>query len=208
MGRTGSLFIVSGPSGAGKSAIAAALLGSVSSLQFSISYTTRAPRGQEANGVEYHFVSKEEFESLICDGSLLEWAEVYGNLYGTSKKVVRTILASGNDVLLDIDVQGAKRVRTQCPDAISVFILPPSYLVLRQRLEQRQLDRDYVIEQRLKIAGQEIRHYRDYDYLIINEDLERSIEDLRAIITGSRCRLAVRSEAARMIVATFGGVDD
>ena len=122
MARRGTLIIVSGPSGSGKSAIAAGVLGSLANLQFSISYTTRVPRGQEVSGIEYHFVSRERFDQLIRDGEFLEWAEVYGNLYGTSRRAVDAVLDSGKDVLLDIDVQGAKLVRSECPGAISVFL--------------------------------------------------------------------------------------
>ncbi len=207
MSRTGNLIIVSGPSGAGKSALSSSALTSIPRLKFSISYTTRAPRGTEQNGVEYHFVEKAEFEALIRQSELLEWAEVYGNLYGTSRKVVDEILDEGDDVLLDVDVQGAFSIRRRRPEAVTVFILPPSFKVLRERLESRKEDKKYVIQQRLKIACQEIKSYRDYDYLIINEDLGRSIEELRAIILGSRCRRAARAEAAESIVATFGGFD-
>ncbi len=207
MRQCGNLFIVSGPSGAGKSVISSALLGSVPRLKFSISYTTRPPRGSERDGVEYRFISRSDFEALIGRGELLEWAEVYGNLYGTSLTMVQQILDAGDDVLLDIDVQGARSIRQKRPDAITVFILPPSYQVLRERLEKRRLDKAYIIEQRLGIAGWEIRQYKDYDYLIINDYLEQSVEDLKAIILGARCRLEVRAEAAGRIVDTFGGVN-
>ncbi len=207
MTRTGILFIVSGPSGAGKSALAGCVLESVPGLKFSISYTTRAPRGQERDGVEYRFVSRSEFDGLIAGGELLEWAEVYGNLYGTSRSCIDEILARGDDVLLDIDVQGARSIREKRPEAVSIFILPPSYPVLRERLEARKLDKDYVIEQRLRIACSEIRSYRDYDFLIVNQELNRSIDELKAIILGSRCRLSARAAAARIIIATFGGLD-
>ncbi len=207
MARRGSLFIVSGPSGAGKSAIAASVLNAVPDLRFSISYTTRQPRGDERNGVEYNFVGEEEFKGLIESGELLEWAQVYGNYYGTSRRRIDEILEQGTDVLLDIDVQGARSIRERRPDATSVFILPPSYRVLRERLESRKLDKEYVIEQRLKIACQEIVHYRNYDYLIVNDTLGDSIRELTAIILGSRCRMTVRAEVAKSILATFGGVD-
>jgi guanylate kinase len=207
MSHNGTLFIVSGPSGAGKSAIAAGVLESVPDLRFSISYTSRQPRGDERNGVEYHFVSENEFKELIENRELLEWAMVYGNYYGTSKRGVEEILGKGQDVLLDIDVQGACSIRNFRPEAVGVFILPPSFQVLRARLESRKLDKQYVIEQRLKIACKEITHYRNFDYLIINAALDDSINQLRAIILGSRCRLAARAEAAKSILATFGGLD-
>jgi len=207
MARSGSLFIVSGPSGSGKSALAASVLATVSNLRFSVSYTTRPPRGNEQNGVEYYFVSPEEFEELRRSGQLLEWANIYGNLYGTSRKGIEEILQRGEDVLLDIDVQGARSLREKCPQALSVFILPPSFQVLRERLEKRKLDKKYVIEQRLRIACDEIQQYRHYDYLIINDEFEKSADELKAIVTGSRCRLDVRAERAESILKTFGGVD-
>ncbi|MBZ5496851.1 MAG: guanylate kinase [Acidobacteriia bacterium] len=207
MPRKGSLIIVSGPSGAGKSALASAVLAILPGLRFSISYTTRAPRGNEREGVEYHFVTKSEFEALIRGGDLLEWAEVYGNYYGTARRFIDDRLEQGDDVLLDIDVQGARTMRGKRPDAISIFIMPPSYQVLRMRLENRRLDKEYVIEQRLKIARREIVQYRDYDYLIVNDEFDVSVEKLRAIILGSRCRMTSRAESAESIVATFGGMD-
>jgi guanylate kinase len=208
MVQTGNLIIVSGPSGAGKSAVALRVLESLPGLSFSVSYTTRAPRGFERDGIEYHFVNRSGFEKLVEGGELLEWAEVYGNYYGTSRKCVDELLGRGEDVLLDVDVQGARSIRQKRPEAISIFILPPSYQVLRERLESRKLDKAYVIEQRLKIACNETIHYRNYDYLIINDDLGKSIEELRAIILGSRCRMKARAEAAERIVATFGGVNE
>jgi len=207
MACAGKLIIVSGPSGAGKSALAAAVLKSMANLKFSISYTTRAPRGKERDGVEYYFVGRDRFRELIEAGELLEWAEVYGNLYGTSKAKIEASLESGEDVLLDIDVQGARSIRSKRPDAVSVFILPPSYEVLRHRLESRKLDKDYEIEHRLKIARQEILSFTHYDYLIVNQDLDESVGELKAIVTGLRCRMAARAEKAKSIIATFGGLD-
>jgi guanylate kinase len=204
----GSLVIVSGPSGAGKSALAGCVLQSVPNLKFSVSYTTRAPRGFERNGTEYYFVSHREFQELVQQDALLEWAEVYGNLYGTSRQHVDAVLNQGFDLLLDVDVQGARTIRGKRPDAVTVFILPPSYAVLRQRLGDRNLDKDIVIGQRLRIACAEIKQYGDYDYLIINEDLDRSQQELTSIILASRCRRDVRAERARSIVATFGGWDE
>ena len=207
MPQKGSLIIVSGPSGAGKSALASAALADLAGLQFSVSFTTRAPRGNERDGVEYHFVSRAQFEELIRSGDLLEWAEVYGNYYGTARKFIDDRLQDGGDVLLDVDVQGARTIRGKRPDAVAIFIMPPSYGVLRKRLENRKLDKEYVIEQRLKIARREITQYHDYDFLIINDDFRESVEELKAIILGSRCRMASRAESAASIVATFGGLD-
>jgi guanylate kinase len=207
MARIGSLIIVSGPSGAGKSALVSGVLNLVPHLKFSVSYTTRPPRGTEKNGVEYFFVSRHEFESLIGRNGLLEWAEVHGNYYGTSRQFVDDLLRKGEDVLLDIDVQGAKIIRQNRPDALGVFILPPSYEVLRARIERRSLDSGVVIQQRLKRACEEIRHYKEYDYLIINEDLGSSIHELESIISGARCRMAARIDYAKSVLATFGGID-
>jgi guanylate kinase len=182
-------------------------LGALPGLRFSISYTTRPPRESERDGVDYHFVTRTQFETLARCGELLEWAEVYGNFYGTSRKFVDETLEQGDDVLLDVDVQGARSIREMRPCAIRIFILPPSYRILRSRLENRKLDKDYVIENRLRIACREITQYRDYDYLIINDEFERSSEELKAIILGSRCRMAARAESAESIIATFGGLD-
>jgi guanylate kinase len=203
----GNLIIVSGPSGAGKSALVGGVLESMPQLHFSVSYTTRAPRGAEKNGVEYFFVDRSEFQRLIEKDDFLEWAEVHNNFYGTSKRFVDQILESGNDVILDIDVQGARIIRTKRPDATAVFILPPSFQVLRERLERRQLDDGLVIAQRLRRACNEIRHFMEYDYLIVNEDLGGSIDDLKSIIRSARCRITARIDSAKSILTTFGEID-
>jgi guanylate kinase len=207
MSQKGCLFIVSGPSGSGKSAIAGSVLQGMPSLRFSVSYTTRAPRGTERDGVEYHFVSKEQFESMVRSNEMIEWAQVYGNYYGTQEKSVDALLSKGLDVLLDIDVQGAAAIRLKRPDSVSVFIMPPSYQVLRERLESRRLDKQYIIEQRLRISCEEITRYKDYDYLIINDELSRSTDELRSIILGSHCRMEQRSGLAKRVLETFGGLD-
>jgi guanylate kinase len=203
----GNLIIVSGPSGSGKSSISSGALEALPGLRFSVSYTTRPPRGGEKDGVHYRFVTRGEFDRLIACGELLEWAEVYGNLYGTSGRVIQEVVDRGEDMLLDVDVQGARSIRQKRPGAVSVFIMPPSYEVLRTRLEQRKLDKDYVIEHRLRIACSEVRQYVDFDYLIINEELPRAVGELKAIITGTRCRMSRRGGSAQAIVASFGGVD-
>lgn len=203
----GNLIIVSGPSGAGKSALVNGVLRSLQRIRFSVSFTTRAPRGTEKDGVEYCFVDRNAFQLLIRDDAFLEWAEVHNNYYGTSRKFVDDVLRSGDDVILDIDVQGAQTIRTKRRDTISVFVMPPSYKVLRERLEQRSLDVGVVIEQRLKRACNEIRCYEEYDYLIVNEDLDESIKELEAIISGNRCRKASRIETAKLVLDTFGGID-
>jgi guanylate kinase len=205
--RNGNLIIVSGPSGAGKSVLASRVLQRVPHLRFSVSYTTRAPRGAEQNGVEYFFVSPDEFQALIRGNDLLEWAEVHGNYYGTSRKFVDDLMQQGEDVLLDIDVQGAAIVRQKRSDAVGVFILPPSFEVLRDRLMRRSLDPGFIIEKRLKIACKEICHYKDYDYVIINEELGSSTLDLQSIILSARCRTNARNERAESVMATFGGIN-
>ena len=203
----GNLIIVSGPSGAGKSALVGSVLKLVSGVRFSVSYTTREPRVTETDGVEYFFVNRPEFESLIRSNSFLEWAEVHGNLYGTSKAFVDDLMMQGYDVLLDIDIQGAGIIRKTRPDAIGIFILPPSFDVLKSRLVHRSLDAETVVEQRLRRACKEISHYQEYDYLIVNEDLGSAIRELESIIVGARCRTAAKVESVKSILATFGGMD-
>jgi guanylate kinase len=203
----GNLIIVSGPSGSGKSTVASSVLEALPGIVFSISYTTREPRRNEKNGVEYNYVTKDEFERLLHAGELLEWATVYDNYYGTSRRFVDEALERGQDVLLDVDVQGAHTIKGKRPEAVTIFILPPSYKILRERLERRALDKRYVIEQRLKIACQEVAYYRNYDYLIINDEINQSVAELKAIILASRCRMSSRVEMAKSVVSTFGGVD-
>jgi guanylate kinase len=203
----GNLIIVSGPSGAGKSVLVGGVVNRVPRVKFSVSYTTRAPRINERDGVDYFFVDRPKFQSLIRDECLLEWAEVHGNFYGTSKSLVDDCMQQGDDVLLDIDVQGADILRCKRSDSIGIFILPPSYQVLRERLLRRSLDDGVVIKQRLKRARNEISHYEEYDYLIVNEDLGNSIQELESIILGARCRRNARIESAKSVLATFGGMD-
>ena len=205
--RYGNLIIISGPSGAGKSAVAEYALRTLGDIQFSISHTTRAPRGGERDGVEYFFTDREKFESLAAAGEFLEWAEVHGNYYGTSRGFVDGFLRQENDVILDIDVQGARSVKKARPDAIAIFVMPPSFDILRERLMRRRLDEADVIEKRLKIAREEITHFTEYDYLIINDDLENAERKLVSIIVGARCRIDTRSGAAASILKHFGGID-
>ena len=176
-------------------------------MVFSISHTTRAPRGKEKNGESYFFVSEDEFKRMIEKRAFLEWAHVYGNYYGTSRKFVEEQLLSGNDVLLDIDVQGALKVKELKPEALMVFVLPPSYQELRKRLMTRGLDDPEVIERRLKIARDEIKHYKEYDYVIINSNLEESINELREIVLSARsskaCDAGNRWDEAEAVVRTF-----
>jgi len=203
--RCGSLIIISGPSGAGKSALTDYARRNLPDIKFSVSYTTRAPRGGERDGVEYFFTDYENFKLLIDAGEFLEWAEVHGNYYGTSRNTTDVFLSQGNNVILDIDVQGARSVKKACPDAVAVFVLPPSFEALRERLQSRSLDDASVIEKRLKIAREEISQYEEYDYLIINDDLKNAEREFAAIIVGARCRRNERRNAAELILKNFGG---
>lgn len=203
--KRGSLIIVSGPSGAGKSALVGHVLAAIPNLEFSVSYTTRAPRGSERDGVEYVFVDRTEFEARIAAGDLLEWAEVHGNYYGTSRRFVDGRLERGSDVILDIDVQGAGIIRRERPEAVGIFVMPPSFGVLRERLTRRSLDDADVIRMRLERACGEISRYHEYDYLIVNDGLEAAVRDLEAIILSTRRRMSVMTGPARSIMQTFGG---
>ena len=185
---TTSVFIISAPSGSGKTTLVDRLLAEVPGLLFSVSYTTRAPRGQEQNGREYCFVTREEFERMIASQELLEWAVVFGNYYGTARHFLDDARRAGQDLLLDIDVQGAKQVRERVPEAVSIFILPPSRQDLERRLRHRSQDTEEVIRKRLLDAGREIYGYDDYDYILINDQLESSAERLKAIVLTERGR--------------------
>ena len=198
------VYIVSAPSGSGKTTLVERLLREVPGLQFSVSYTTRKPRGKEQNGREYFFVSPEEFQSMIAQEGLLEWAEVFGNYYGTSRRFWEEARQTGRDLLLDIDIQGAQQVKEKIPDAISIFILPPSRQILEQRLRSRSQDSEAVIAKRLEDARQEIHGYIRYDYVLINEELERSARCLRSIVLAERWRrdgVPPERTAARTIAA-------
>jgi guanylate kinase len=175
------LFIISGPSGAGKSTILSAILRKRPQLRYSISYTTRSPRGDEQDGVDYHFISEVAFRNKIEAGELAEWAEVHGRLYGTSA-TVEEALAAGQDVLLDIDVQGAKRLFAKCPDAISVFIATPNMEELKKRLMKRGTDSPEAVERRLKDAEEEMTHAHLYDHVVVNDDLSQTVSRLEAIL--------------------------
>jgi guanylate kinase len=172
-------------------------------IRFSVSHTTRQPRAGEKDGIEYFFVSPAEFEAMIRKRAFLEHAHVYGNYYGTTKGFVDSALDSGIDVLLDIDVQGAGKVRNLMPEAISVFVLPPSFQELEQRLRDRGLDDPKVIEGRLEAARREIGNYKDYDYVVVNEVIENSVNELKSIVSASHCRLGRREAQAEEIVKTF-----
>jgi guanylate kinase len=190
------VYIISAPSGSGKSTLVNELLKSVRDLDFSISFTTRAPRGSEENGKQYYFVSRPEFEKMIRDGEFLEHAEVFGNYYGTARRFLREAEQKGHDLLLDIDVQGAAQIQQQLPDATSIFILPPDRKTLEERLRKRSEDSDEVIDRRLDAATREIANYNRYNYILINDQLEDSIKLLRAVVRGERLLRAGRPPSA------------
>lgn len=188
----GNLFVVAAPSGAGKTTLVKQLLEREPEVHLSISYTTRSPRPGEENGREYHFVTVEDFRGMIARDEFLEWAEVHGNFYGTSKKWIADQLAAENDVLLEIDWQGAQQVRKLFSDAIGIFILPPSMEELTRRLTGRGTDSADVIARRLAAAQAEMRHVGEFDYVIINDLLDRALDDLRSIVRASRLVFAAQ----------------
>lgn len=199
------VFIVSGPSGSGKSTLARRLLGEQPGLLFSVSYTTRAPRGAERSGENYHYVSREEFQSHLARGEFLEWAEVFGHCYGTHRRYLDQAAAEGRDLVLDIDVQGARQLKRSVPDAVSVFVLVPSRQELERRLRARSEDAEEVIQRRLGEAVREVAHYAAYDYLLVNQDLEEAVGDLAAIVRAERLRRTRMGDRIRAILAGFQG---
>lgn len=187
--RRGLMLVLSSPSGAGKSTIARTLLESDKGFELSVSVTTRPRRPSEIDGVHYHFRSRREFEILRTNDELLEWAEVHGNLYATPRAPAETAMADGRDMLFDIDWQGAEQLRDKMQgDIVSVFILPPSMKALKERLKRRAEDEAEIIEARLKNAREEIEHWRDYDYVVVNEDLDTAFTEVRAIVAAERLR--------------------
>jgi guanylate kinase len=180
----GKLLVLSAPSGAGKSSLAKALVEARSNLGVSVSHTTRAPRPGEQPGVHYHFVDRPTFEAMIAAGEFVEHARVFDNLYGTSRRALETLLDQGRDVILDIDWQGARRIKALMPEAISVFILPPSREALEQRLRGRGQDAPDVIARRMQEAVSEMRHYPEFDHVIVNDDFQAALADLAAILEG------------------------
>jgi len=198
-----TVFIISAPSGSGKSTLVSHLLASVEGLRFSVSYTTRAPRGAEVDGKDYHFVSREAFEAMLARNEFLEWAQVFGNYYGTHRGILDRARREGRDLILDIDVQGARQLKEQIPEAVTVFILPPSKQVLEQRLRARGEDREEVIARRLRDAAEEIRNYNRYDYVLINKDLSVAEATLDAIVLAERVRRTRIEDRIRPILETF-----
>ncbi|MCH9647977.1 MAG: guanylate kinase [Deltaproteobacteria bacterium] len=203
----GRLFIVSAPSGAGKSTVIRHLLEQdlvpAGSLELSVSHTTRLPRKGEQNGREYHFVDRADFQEMVRDDQFLEWAEVFGNLYGTSRRAVEPRLREGIDVLLEIDVEGARQVLERFPEACGVFLLPPSYQELERRLRHRALDSPQVIDRRLAVSSWEIRRYESYDYVIVNRDAAYAAQALAAAILEKRHRLSSQRDEVLEILRGF-----
>jgi len=203
MPENSNVFILSAPSGAGKSTLIQLLFQEISGLYFSISHTTRPPREGETNRVEYFFVSEQRFRDMIESNQFLEWAHVHGYYYGTSHQMVKEAAEQGKDLLLDIDIQGAAKVRAKLPEAASIFIFPPSYEALRRRLIERRTDSPEQILQRIENARQEIEHYAEYDYIILNEDLAEACKNLASIIRSHRCRRKVQTEKIEKILKSF-----
>jgi len=215
----GILFIISAPSGSGKSTLVSQLRTLVAGLEFSVSYTTRAPRGSEVDGEAYHFTTREEFERMIAAGDFLEWAEVFGNYYGTAVSALEHAKAAGKDLLLDIDVQGALQVMKKKPEAVSIFILPPSPEVLEMRLRNRsqaeQMTSETVIESRLAEAKNELEKIWDYKYALVNDVLDQAVAEMRAIVLSERgeddevrslaasCRTDAASPKLKTVLRTF-----
>ena len=197
------VFVISAPSGSGKSTLVKMLLESVEGVDFSISYTTRPPRRGETDGENYRFVSRDEFLAMRDAGELLEWAEVFGHCYGTPRAALDEARRRGHDLVLDIDVQGAGQLKKQLPEAISVFILPPSRAELEKRLRSRSLDEDAVIRRRLRDASREIANYSAYDYLLVNDQLVRAAEKLKGIFLAERCRRQRAEEVIQPILRSF-----
>ncbi len=186
--RKGQLIVLSGPSGVGKSTVISELLSERGDIYFSVSFTTRAPRVGEADGVNYNFVTREQFEAMIARDELLEYAEYVNNYYGTSLKVIQDKLDAGIDVLLDIEVQGAAKVRAKCPEAVLIFIIPPSFEELSRRLHGRNTDGEEVIAGRLKKAREEYQEIPKYDYLVVNDKVSAAAAEIIAVLTAESCR--------------------
>jgi len=206
------VYIISAPSGSGKSTLVNEVRRLVPGLDFSVSYTTRAPRGSEQNGREYYFVSRADFTAMVRKGEFLEHAEVFGNnFYGTSRRFLREATQKNHDLVLDIDVQGAKQIREQLPDAVSIFILPPNRETLEWRLKNRSEDSAEVIQRRLATAYREIANYGEYDYILVNDRLEQAADELKAVVLSERLlrpgqelteeekRLSVMAERCRLV---------
>jgi guanylate kinase len=198
-----TVFIISAPSGSGKSTLVRCLLESDAHLVFSISYTTRPPRPNEREGVDYNFISREDFEARVARGEFLEHAEVFGNYYGTHQSALDQAIREGKDLVLDIDVQGARQLKARLPEAVTVFVLPPSRDILEQRLRARSQDTEAVIARRLMGAAEEVRNYEKYNYVLINREIEHSVAQLASIVQAERMRRIRMEEEVRPILESF-----
>lgn len=203
MSSNGLLFVVSAPSGTGKTTVVEQLVKLVPTLEMSRSYTSRPPRSNERDGVDYNFVSRQEFEDRIHRGDFLEYADVFGNYYGTGKAETEARLAGGRDLVLVIDVQGARQVRERRPGTVGVFVLPPSFQVLERRLRGRSQDPEHAIQRRLATARSEVGAVSEYDYVVINDELDRCVAELRGIVMAERARRDRRTGLIGPIVKTF-----
>jgi guanylate kinase len=199
----GHLYVIAAPSGAGKTTLTRLLLKNDPSLRLSISTTTRAPRPGEAEGRDYNFVSTEDFKEMAARGDFLEWAEVHGNHYATSRRWIENEMAAGHDVLLEIDWQGAQQVRAIFPQAVGIFVLPPSLAILEARLSARGTDSAATVARRIAAARDEMRHVVEFDYVIINSDLEQALRELTAVVTATRLRYASQRERSAALFETL-----
>ena len=203
--RRGLLFIVSAPSGTGKTTLVERLVRDVPNLHMSRSYTSRPARPGEQHGVDYNFISRDRFESMTREGEFLEWADVFGNYYGTCASDTEACLAEGKDVVLVIDVQGARQVRTRGIETVGIFVLPPSAAVLEQRLRGRSKDSEEQIRRRLEVARTEVAEYAQYEYVVVNDEVPAAVERLRAIVLAERARVRLMRPSAEVIIGTFHG---
>ncbi len=199
----GILFVVSSPSGGGKGTLIQRVLQQVPNLSYSVSYTTRAPRNGEVDGREYFFVTTEQFETMVAANEFLEWAHVHSKLYGTARQQVVREVSEGRDIILEVDVQGAASVRALLADAVSIFILPPSFEILKQRLQARGTDSPEELDLRLRNAPTELKDYAEFQYVILNDDLDRAANQMTAIVHAERARLSRQETKVRRVVEAF-----
>ncbi|OFW16799.1 MAG: guanylate kinase [Acidobacteria bacterium RIFCSPLOWO2_12_FULL_67_14] len=204
----GLLFIVSAPSGTGKTTLVERLVQLVPNLRMSRSYTSRPARAGEQNGVDYNFISRERFDAMVGDGAFLEWADVFGHCYGTSAADTDTLLSQGHDVVLVIDVQGARQVRSRGIETVGVFVLPPSASVLEQRLRGRSKDSEEQIRRRLEVACREVHEFSGYEYVVVNDELDAAVDRMAAIVLAERARVKMMRRRAEEIIGTFADGKD
>ncbi|MBI1745882.1 MAG: guanylate kinase [Acidobacteria bacterium] len=203
MSSTGTLFVVSGPSGAGKTTLAKWAIAEIPNLRYSVSYTSRPPRAGERPGLDYFFVGVDEFQRMIAADAFLEWAQVYGNYYGTHRPATEAMLANGCDIIMDIDVQGARSLRRKCDNALLVFIFPPTFQTLMQRIVDRNLDSEETIRRRMAMAKAELSAYDQYEYLVVNDDLAQAQLELKSIVIAQRCRRSAREHCAQSLLQSL-----